>query len=167
MPAKFSVYRVACIINLLLISGYTLLLNYAFFVEAFDSAGFGVYILFMLIFSIYAWNNILGLGMLRRYKNQEGLSPLFGRSVIIAFILQLLLQILLSVLIADIIVTYSEANIENPFYRKDYWVFMVQLIPITVFLLTIYCEIMTFPLIRAVRKREIDLLKELDHLGNT
>ena len=169
MPSKFFTYKIICLIILFLC--LFVLLDFLYLIIFPSTAHIEIdftLLLFFFCILIYIRNCVWGIRLARLRatnatvtKNQRGIIRIY-------FIIQLVLQLIFLVTSIPRIIRFY-INILNGLYDGvgiwGYNIIFVQSAVVGIFLLTLYYEMFTFPLIKEIRKNHIAEWKKINNLG--
>ncbi|HEV8287340.1 MAG TPA: hypothetical protein VGQ09_23700 [Chitinophagaceae bacterium] len=130
-----------------------------------QSPAFGIFI-FILFFSSYFTHPILGLSLIRSLKAYHDVGRPKLILIRVTFFIQIIFQIIIAYnsieTIQKIILLLQHRSQLYSFYEMD---LPFEIVAIILGLLTVYLEIFTFPLIKAVRKKYASIIEQIDELG--
>jgi hypothetical protein len=167
MSRKFTLYHSACVINLVLLTVLLLLLFHSLFFE-FSRLGPPEIIPFLLVmggFAVYYIHSFWGLTLVQRLRSGVGISPVKVQTITGWFLFQAVLQIIVFInLIGEI--NRIIYNFQGAVYFGNFKPLLINFLPFPVFLLTLYCQVLHFPLIKAIRRKNDELVKSIEQIGN-
>ena len=164
MPKKFIAYRTLCFVNLILLTILLLLLLYTLF---FEMLYFEVlpFVIVLAGIAVYYINAFWGINLVQRYKSSSGISKNKISIIITWFLFQVVLQFITFVNIVNDLSNLSYYT-RRAFQLGDMSLLLMSFLPYLIFLATLYCQVLTFPLIKAVKLRSEDLIKSIGEGGN-
>ena len=162
MPVKFALLRAFSIINLLLITFVAAAIGYIVVDRDIPmrSSDWLSFILFLIAIVSYAGSNYCSLRLFTKYKLQDDIKETERITILVFFLCLLIFQTILAVYLFQMfpVILY---NLKLSLRTRRYDTVLLQLLPVTIFLLTCYCQLLLFPFMKAIRKRHNSALNNL------
>lgn len=166
MPQKFTLFKVFNIVSLLIALITVIKFGYELAGISFQISRdewISVIILALAVIS-YAGTNLWSLWFCQKYKLQEDINRVEKITAIVFFFCQAIFQLLFLFYFSELL-SNTQKSIRYNLERGLYVRLVLQLFPMLIFLLTIYCQLLFFPILKAIKQRA--LAKQLDELGRT
>lgn len=162
MPVKFALLRAFSIINLLLIIFVAAALGYIITDRdiPMKSSDWLPFILFLIAIVSYAGNNCCTLRLFTKYKLKDDIKEAERITILVFFLCLLIFQTILAVYFYQKFPIFLY-NLKISLRLRRYDTVLLQLLPLTIFLLTCYCQLIIFPFMKAIRKRHDSALNNL------
>ena len=162
MPAKFALLRAFSIINLLLVIFVAAAIGYIMTDRDIPmrSGDWLALILFLIAIVSYAGSNYCSLRLFTKYKAQDDIKETQRITILVFFLCVLIFQAILVVYFYQKFPTILY-NLRISLRTHRYDTVLLQLVPLTIFLLTCYCQLLLFPFMKAIRKRHYLALNNL------
>ena len=166
MPFKFRLYHSICWLLIAVTAAVFFNLVYELTRPGVTSPAWGV-LLLMLFVGCYFMFPALGLSLIHVFRANHQITRAKILHIRIIFFLQIIFQGLLaysSIEMVDDIVRFSKRDALD--YSNIGRGILMESLVIIMFILTIYLEIFTFPLIKFIRNYYKSLLEQIDNLGS-
>lgn len=169
MPSKFITYKIICLITLFLC--LFVFLDFLYLVIFPGNTSIEIdftFLLFFLCILIYILNCIWGIRLARLRSTNGTVTKKQRRIIRIYFIIQLVLQLIFLVTSIPGIIRFYINTLNGLYNGLRIWgynIIFVQSAVVGVFLLTLYYEMVTFQLIKEIRKNHIAEWKKINNLG--
>lgn len=163
---KWTLQIIACSVNAMCITGVLLLFLHNVIVdtEDFMKDEFMPLIIFLLVYLIYMLADYWGIKLVNRYDKREPISLSNKRSIIAILVFHCVAQLGVGLLVSEIVRIFF-AGVNNGLSSRMNFYGLMDLLIIMSFITGLIIFPSTIILLRAVRKKNLELKNEIDKLG--